>query len=569
MHRSLIVCLLLSGAVAAVYGQTLHFEFLRWDDPPYVYENTNVRAGVTAKGLRWAFTKSHAANYHPLTWVSHMLDCERYGLNPAGHHAGNVLLHILNTLLLFGVLRAMTAAFLPSAAVAALFGLHPLHVESVAWVAERKDVLSTCFGLLAIGAYAAYARRPSFGRYSRVFLLFAATLAAKPMLVTLPLLLLLLDFWPLNRMQTRGDSPSWGVLLVEKLPLLALSAASCVVTYVVQQGAGASEPTRVIAAPGRAANAVVSYVRYLGKTFWPTDLSPHYHHPNLPGGTPWAVWQVACAAGVLLAVTAVAVAAHRRRHLLVGWLWYLGSLVPVIGLVQVGHQAMADRYTYVPLIGPFLAVVWAAADAAAKRNRRGTLVALATVVLVACGAVSAAQARHWRRSEALFERGLEVEPRNPVMHSNLAQIRRGQGRIEDSMHHFEQSLLVRPSDPKALINLGGLLFWTGNVEAAITHYRTALDIMPRSYLAHYNLAFALASTGRTAEAVDHYREALRIRSDEPLAHLNLGVAFESLGKVDQAIHHYQTALRLQPTMAEARTRLDRASKLGDGGDAAP
>ncbi len=566
MHRSLIVCLLLSGSVAAVYGQTLQFEFVRWDDPPYIYENPHVRGGLTRHGLVWAFTSSHAANWHPLTWASHMLDCDRFGLRPGGHHAGNVLLHILNTLLLFGVLRSMTAAVWRSALVAALFGLHPLHVESVAWVAERKDVLCTCFGLLALGAYVSYARRPSVGRYLPVFLLFAASLASKAMFVTLPFALLLLDVWPLRRIESRvggnAQRPTARrvaplALILEKIPLLALSVASSLVTYIVQRNFGASEPTQWISESTRAANAVISYVRYLYKMIWPTDLSALYHHPNLPGGTPWAAWQVAGAAGVLLVLTALVVMA-RRRFLLVGWLWYLGTLVPVIGLIQVGHQAMADRYTYVPLIGVFVAVSWGVGELAATPRRRGVAIFAAALILAASAVCATAQARHWRRSEDLFSHGLAVEPRNPVMHFNLGQIRRGQSRDDEAINHFEQSLRVRPRDPAALINLAGLLVQKQRVEEGIERYRRALEMDPRSFLGHYNIAFALASSGKHEKAIGHYRMALRIRPDNALAHANLGEALESVGSLDDAIQHYRSALRLDDTMSKARAGLDRS-----------
>ncbi|MEE9212838.1 MAG: tetratricopeptide repeat protein, partial [Phycisphaeraceae bacterium] len=571
MRRSLIVYLLLIAATVTVYGQVIQFEFVDFDVPKYVTENWHVRDGLTADGIVWAFTTGHASNWHPLTWLSHMLDCQLYGLNAAGHHATNVLLHILNTLLLFAVLKSLTGAVWPSSFVAALFALHPLHVESVAWVAERKDVLSTLFWLLATWAYVAYARRSGIGRYLLTAVLLALGLMAKPMLVTLPLVLLLLDYWPLERMRVgRPDGSasdqqilpqrSIAYLLIEKLPLLTLSAASCVVTFVVQRSSGAMGPTDVIPLHLRVANAVVSYVRYMGKMIWPSHLSALYPHPNLPGGTPLTGWQVAGAGVLLLAISVLVIFMARRRYLLAGWLWYLGTLVPVIGLIQVGVHSMADRYTYVPLIGLFIIIAWGGADLLTQlRSRHAllgrTLGGVAALVLAAFLACSWSQARYWHDSIALYAHALELAPRYPRMHSYLGHAMSRRGRLDQAIGHYHQALEIDPNDADTHINLGVALRSQGKLDEATRHYRQALQIRPGDAGAHNNLGVALRSQGKLDQAIGHFRQALAMKPDHVEAHNNLGVALRSQGRPDQAIVHFRQALEVNPHSAETHNNL--------------
>jgi tetratricopeptide (TPR) repeat protein len=574
MSRAAVVHALLAGATIAVYGQVVGFDFVVYDDPHYVTENAHVRAGLTPEGVRWAFTAVHHGNWHPLTGLSYMLDVELYGLSPGGHHLTSIVFHVLNALLLGAVLQSMTGAVYRSAVVAALFALHPLHVESVAWVSERKDVLSTFFGFLSMAAYVAYARRGGAGRYLLTALLFALSLMAKPMLVTLPLVFLLLDYWPLGRLGRR-DGPHgeavarrasrWSVdrgsvapVVAEKLPLLLLTAASSVVTMMVQEPTS----TEVVPLRLRLANAAVSYVRYGWKTLWPVDLSVLYPHPNLAGGTPWAAWQVAGASILLLAVTAAAARAT-ARYALVGWLWYLGTLVPVIGIVQVGPQAMADRYTYVPIVGLFIAVVWATADLLRTveelpRIPRRIVAALAVGLLATLAVRSWHQTRYWRSSVALLRHAVEVAPSAAVMHANLGVALDQQGDADDAVFHYERALAIDPTLPAAHTNLGIILYARGDLDGALRHYRAALRVDDGSAKAHNNLAIVLHVQGALDEAIGHYRSALEISPDFAEAHNNLARALDARGRRDEAIQHYRQALRLRPDLASTHTHLARA-----------
>ena len=533
LRDGVLIGVALAVATVAVYAQTLHFEFVDYDDMDYVTQNPQVQLGLTADGVVWAFTSGFASNWFPLTWLSLMLDAELYGPGPAGFHATNVALHVLNTLLLFGVLRAMTRQQGPSAVVAALFALHPLHVESVAWVSERKDVLSTAFGLLAMGAYARYAKEGRRRSYVAAAVLLALGLMAKPMLVTLPFVFLLLDYWPLGRLRVRRDLPR---LLVEKAPLLALSAASSLVTYVVQAGSGAVATTESVPLAIRAANAPVSAVRYLAKAIWPTDLVVFYPYPNVPelGGATLSEWQVGAALALLLAITA-GVAASKRGWAVVGWLWYLGTLAPVIGLVQVGRQAMADRYTYLPLIGVFVVVAWAGSEGLAwLRRRRAKLTAVAVAAAaflgVALAARSVSQVRVWRDSFTLFGHALEVNPRDSTTHLHLANALGARGRLEE----------------------------------AVVHYRASLAVHPRFAEAHAGLALARQLQGDGETAIAHYREALSLGLERADLHFRLGNALRSSGELEAAIGHYRRAVELDPGHVEAQFNLHLAERVRGG-----
>ena len=461
MSRNFLICLFLAFVTIAVYAKVIHFDFVHLDDGVYVVYNEHVWKGLTPEGFVWAIKATHSQNWHPLTWLSHMVDCQIFGSDAGRHHLTNLALHVLNTLLLFGLLKHLTGRVGPSVLVAALFAVHPLHVESVAWVSERKDVLSTCFGLLAIWAYARYARRGSLGTYLLVIGFMALGLMAKPMLVTLPLVLLLLDYWPLERfarpigdLQTvivprspqeagrkgpryRQTSLSW--LIIEKSPLLVMSVLSSVVTYKAQQSGAGMQAAQAITMSDRLANALVSYVRYIAKAIWPADLSPMYPHPYLPGGTPWSGWQIVGAFLVLLTISVLVLLTltARHRYFVMGWLWYLGTLVPVIGLVQVGTQAMADRYTYIPLIGLFIMAAWGAADffsGMAKRFEPARFAAtvVAVAIVSACAASAWSQTRHWRSSLSLLEQisrqALNANPDSAHQHGNLGVLLLQQGR---------------------------------------------------------------------------------------------------------------------------------------------
>jgi tetratricopeptide (TPR) repeat protein len=577
--HGLVLCLTLALATFLTFEQVRLNDFVTFDDNHYVTENPNVKAGITPESLTWALTATYYSNWHPITWVSHMLDIDLYGLTPAGHHLSNVLFHILNAVLLFGLLQRMTGRLWPSAFVAALFALHPLHVEPVAWVSERKEILSTFLGLLSVWAYVGYAQRGNIARYLLTFFFLALGLMAKPMLVTLPMLLLLLDYWPLDRIRLgRSESrnhldaqaglrsetlvcprQSIARVVAEKIPLFALSVASSVITFHVQRGS--MEPGDAVAFKLRAANALMSYVRYMGKMFWPSDLSVLYTHPNLPGGTPWAEWQVAGAGVLLLGISLLLVVrATRERYGIVGWLWYLGTLVPVIGLVQVGGQAMADRYTYTPLIGLFIIIAWCGADAMSRWRSRNVLMrptfALLTVsALVACTTCSRSQVRIWHDSVALYTHALEVDPGNPTMHSNLGNRLRSQGEFDRAIHHYQEAVRAKPDYAKAHYGLAAALDAQGKSDEAIRHYRQALHVEPDYAAAHNDLGAVLASQGRLDVAISHYRQALRVRPDYAAAHYNLARVVGSQGRLDEAISHYRQVVQVQPDFAEAHYNL--------------
>ncbi len=525
--RTIVICAALAAAALAVFWPVLHHDFINYDDDVYVTENPEVRAGLTLDGLRWAWTTSHAANWHPLTWISHMLDCELFGLDPRGHHLTSLIAHVLNSQLLFLLLRRMTGAVWRSALVAVLFAVHPLHVESVAWVAERKDVLSTLFGLLTLLAYARYAERPRPARFAWVSLLLALGLTAKPMLVTLPFLLLLLDHWPLGR----SRNESWRRLVVEKLPLFGLAALSGVVTIAVQRAGGALGSMELYPLGARISNAVVSCAGYLRKMVWPADLAVFYPHP----GSEWVPWRVAAAAAVILAVSVLAVR-MRRRHpaLLTGWLWYLVTLAPVIGFIQVGQQAMADRYTYLPLIGVFAGIVWIVPDLRSRRVLAATAGVAAGVTIVALIAAARAQVGHWRDSVTLFRHALEVTENNHIAHNSLGVELRRLGRETEAMEHYREALRVRPGDADAHYNLGLSLAEQGRTDEALEHFRSAARARPGFAKAHYNCGTLLAERGQWERAVAHLRRVVALDPGYAEAHYNLGAALYFQGRYAEA-----------------------------------
>jgi protein O-mannosyl-transferase len=572
-RQFLFVSFFLVAITWLVFGQTLGHDFVNFDDHVYVYDNALVTTGLTVDGVARAFTQSHARNWHPLTTMSHMLDCQLYGLKAGGHHFTNVLLHTVAVLLLFAVLRDVTGAFWRSAFVAALFAIHPLHVESVAWVAERKDVLSAVFFMLTLGAYVRYVHAPSIGRYVAVAFLFALGLMSKPMLVTLPFVLLLLDYWPLGRFEKSSPAkskskirfwldrqPIWRRLILEKIPLLALSAGSCVATLLAQsQRAGSIDQLPLM---WRVSNAFASYVTYVWEMFWPAGLAVFYPHPNnrLP------IWEIILAIAFLIVVTATALILRKKRpYILTGWFWYLGMLVPVIGFVQVGEQAHADRYTYLPQIGLYLLITWAATDLTAFwRRRRAFLVIGGGATIAALCCCSFVQTSYWKNSENLWTHALSVTSNNNVAHNNLGFLFLRRGELDQAISHFQTALNIRSSNAEAHYNLGAALIHNnlGNALArkgfsdeAISHYQEAVRLRTDYADAHYNFGSVLLQQGRIDEAIVHWQKALAIQPYDGDVHTSLGNAFLEKGLVKEAINHYQQALEIAPQDVLSRNNL--------------
>jgi len=545
------LCFALGLATLAVYAQVYRYGFIEYDDSIYVYENPVVKKGLTPRGAAWAFTTFSSANWHPLTWLSLMLDCQLFGLNAGAHHLVNVGLHLASTLALFIALVRMTRRPWRSALVAGIFAVHPLHVESVAWIAERKDVLSTFFGTLTLLFYARYAQAPTVWRYALVVLALGLGLMAKSMLVTIPFVLLLLDIWPLRRLRW---PPSWKTLkplLTEKVILFAMVAAVSVLTFVAQHRGGAVSGLTRLPFSDRLATAVIAYVSYIGKTFWPVKLAVLYPY------RPRAALNVFAALAVLLIATIGAFAwAKKRPYCLAGWLWYLGMLVPVIGLVQVGAQSMADRYTYLPLVGLSLAFVWFAADLLESRSflkRPAAVVACA--VLAALGLRCCRQASYWKSSQTLFERALVVTDRNYFMHKSLGVVFDHEGKLEKAKEEYRKALAIRPDCAEAHNGLGLILDREGKSGEAMAHYEKALASQGDFAEAHNNLGALLDREGRRDEAMAHYRKALALRPDMAAAHKNLGVMLAREGKRDEAIAHYREALAIDPDYADAHNNL--------------
>jgi tetratricopeptide (TPR) repeat protein len=549
--RSAVVAwsaLLLAAAVVLLYAPVRDFGFVTFDDPEYVSQNPHLRGGLTWTGLRWAFTTPHAANWHPLTWLSHMLDWSLFGGWAGGHHLTSVALHAASAAVLLIALVRLTGAPWESAVAAAAFALHPLRVESVAWVSERKDVLATLAWVAAMLAYARFVERRTAARYALVLAAFAVGLLAKPMVVTLPFALLLLDVWPLDRPRRDG----WRRLVLEKVPLLVLSAAAALVTFRVQSSAGAVASLEHQPLPARLANAVLAYVAYVWKTVWPSRLACFY-----PQAAEYPMGPVLAALGVLGLVTAIALHQRRRRpYLLVGWLWFVGTLVPVIGVVRAGDQAMADRFTYIPSIGLVVAGAWLAGEAARRSPRAWwTATAAAAIVLIAWSATTATQLRTWRDSRALYAHALAVTTGNHLADGNLGLLLLEENDVDEAMRHFRAAVEARPASSKAHVNLGVGLATLGRHDDALREYEAAVGLDPRLPVAHYNLGLELSEHGRVDEAVSHYETAIRLDPDYAPPHVNLGLVLANRGRLDDAIAHYRTAIALDPRLPAAYNNL--------------
>ncbi len=569
------ICAGLAAATLLVYCRAFDHPFLNFDDQDYVYSNAELQRGLTARGVEWAFTTFECSNWHPLTWLSLLADYELGGYEPRGYHVTNVLLHIVNTLLLFLVFERMTGMMWRSAMVAALFAMHPLHVESVVWVAERKDVLSTLFWMLTLATYSYYARAPGIGRYALVVLTLGLGLMAKPMLVTLPFVLLLLDYWPLGRWQvfrkgearaepavqarqeprppSREQKPTstathWRGLVLEKVPLIVLVVGSCIVTAIAQGKAVQSFDRYPLDV--RVSNALLAYVGYLEKTFWPVDLAVFYPHPE-------AVSKLhALGAGLMLTIATaiVLILVKGRPYLAVGWFWYLGTLVPVIGLVQIGTQAMADRYTYVPLIGVFVMATWGVADLlAACRLPRFAPAAVAAAVLAPCVVLTWTQVGHWGTPLTLWAHTIAVTENNSLAHSNNGSaIYRHMQEERDPIHkkylldrsrqEFEAAIAMDPRNAQAQHNLGNTLWDLGLPTEAERAFREAVKLNPSSAMSRYNLGIALAHLGKHAEAEAEFRRAIELSTDWSHPHEHLGMLLKSQGRLEEAIVEFRTAL---------------------------
>jgi Flp pilus assembly protein TadD len=594
-EKIFVLCVLLLVLVGWTFFTATENNFINFDDPLYVTANAHVQQGSTWENVRWAFCSATAGLWHPLTLLSHMLDVQLYGLKPGGHHLTNVLFHAANTILVFLILRRMTGTTEQSFFVAALFGVHPLHVESVAWVSERKDVLSTFFWLLTTWAYARYVEEPKFQKRAAIFfytlalLLFCLGLMAKPMLVTLPCVLLLLDYWPLKRWESKGTR----YLITEKVPFFLLAAVASAATVLIQKGANTVVSLAALPWSARVGNAFVSYARYLGKLFCPINLSVFYPYPDH-----WPLVTVTLAIALCIAISLLAILRRRQQpYLLVGWLWFLGTLVPVIGLLQVGEQSMADRYTYIPLVGLSVFFVWGMFALTQQQGRRQAFIPsiFATAAIISCAILAHEQVGQWKSSETLFRHAIAVTKNNYVAHGLLGDALTREKRFDEAIEQLQEASRLNPNDAKLHYRLGTGLENKGQLDGAINQYRETIKLDPNCVDAynklgmalgrkglldeaiqqfqaalklapgfndlHYNLGNALARTGRLSGAAEQFQEALKLKPDDAGAHNNLGVVLSRQGRIAEAIVQFQEALELKPDYSEARKNLAAAREL--------
>jgi tetratricopeptide (TPR) repeat protein len=550
----LIFCLLIFLATLALYNSVTRAPFLNYDDVAYVTNNPEIRAGVSSNMVVWAFRTTEMGNWHPLTWLSHAFDCQIFGLNPGGPHTVNVLLHAANAVLLFLILEAATGAAWRSLVVAALFALHPINVESVAWISERKNVLSMLFFLIALGAYGWYARRPGVRRYLAVTCAYALGLMAKPQVITFPFALLLLDYWPLRRLEepnehageredATGRKRSWWNLVAEKVPWFLMSAASAVITMKVQTDAMGVKPPLWV----RLGNAAISYVEYLEKAFWPVNLAPAYPHPQLSVSIP----AVALSAFAIIALTVLAVIFRQRRAVFVGWFWFLGTLIPMIGLVQVGIQAMADRYAYIPLLGIFVIVTWGAADLIGRWHVPAAAAAVGTcAVLLTLGLALHRQAGFWSDNVTLWTHTLEITKGNFIAEDNLATALVAEGAVEAAQPHLQRARLLRPDDPTSSFNIATYEQGHANYQAALEDYARVLQFTKDPYwvtMARVNSGYAHYSMKRYGEAKQDFEAALTEQRGNSAAYRGLGLVAQRAGEIAQATEDYERAVEIEPS----------------------
>ena len=565
-----LICLVLALGTTALYWPIISHPFIIFDDEEYVTANAHVTSGLSWENFRWAFEGAHAANWHPLTWLSHQLDCTLFGLNAGGHHLVNLLFHVANTLLLFVFLRGATGAVWRSALVAALFAWHPLHVESVAWASERKDVLSTFFWLLTLMAYVRYARNRNWFVYSAALIFFALGLMSKPMVVTLPFVLLLLDFWPLRRIsnwefqisnpETSEGAPAPSLqsstysLLLEKIPFFLLAIGGCAATLLAQSGGGAISQTPLTE---RFANAALAYARYVAKTFWPTDLAIVYPHPRH-----WSL-VLALGATALLAVWTMLCVRNWRRNpfLAFGWFWFLGTLVPTIGLIQVGAQSMADRYTYIPSIGFFIALVWGAAEFCATKPRGNVIYLIcAGSALIGCLLTASIQISFWRDSTGLFLHALEVTQDNYVAANTLGKAFEKTGDPKDKVRArvlYREAVRLEPRYPHGQFNLAMSLLEFGETAEALQHLKAAADLEPRDPDIQFDLGIYFTQHASWTNAAICFSNSIAIRPDFAPAQCNFAATLANLGRFAEAAPHYREALRLKPDFTDAKKQLNR------------
>ena len=562
--RPWILALVLAVATVALYFPVSHHPFVNYDDDAYVTENAHVQSGLNWNTVRWAFTTYEFVNWHPLTWISHALDCQMFQLDPGGHHETSVVLHALNTLLLFWVLLRATGSPGPSLVVAALFALHPINVESVAWIAERKNLLSTLFFLLALGAYRWYAREPRVTRYAAVAALFALGLMAKPQVITFPFVLLLWDYWPLQRMvadrtETSSENlatvpaKSFSWLILEKVPLFAICLASAVITLRAEHTGGTLSGIYFHPFSVRLQNAILSYVRYVGKAFWPSGLALYYPYPS---GDLLVLWQVIAAFAFLLAVSALVIASRRRRYLLVGWLWFLGTLVPMIGLRQVGIQAMADRYAYLSFIGLFIMVCWGVAEWARQRHiSSANLAVVSAVALVALAVMTHRQLAYWDDNVTLWSHAVAVTNNNYMAEDHLGGALLADGQLEVAMPHFYRAVSINPDDPDSNLNIGGYEQQQRNFPQAIAQYKKVVSATEDSAVvdavvrakAFNNMGYSYRELGDLPHARESFEAAVALNPQYPKAWIGLGLVDQKSGKLGAAIQAYSKAMKLQPS----------------------
>ncbi|MHC4646155.1 MAG: tetratricopeptide repeat protein [Planctomycetota bacterium] len=558
----LSICFALVLSTALVFWQVRNFDFVNYDDNEYVYENQHVPNGLTRDGVIWAFTNCDIGYFQPLTWLSLMCDCHLFGPNPGRMHLVNVLLHLANTLLLFAVLKKMTGSLWPSAFVAAAFALHPMHVESVAWIAQRKDLLSTFFFLLTLLAYTGYAKGASVYRYTAAFAVFALGLMAKPMLVTLPFLLLLLDYWPLNRFEARQPSTTSDPqfpqstpaahrhttlhrIIIEKIPFFLLSAVSCVITFLTQQAGGIIVDIKSIPLKHRVANVFFSYAAYMRKSLWPQNLAVFYPF-NAVRSIP--LWQFVLYALLLAAVSCLVICLGRtRKYLLVGWFWFVGTLIPVIGLIQFTGSSHADRFTYIPYIGLFIMIAWGLPELLSKCPYRKLILTVSMVIVLTALAISAyRQVAFWNNSVTLFSHALEVTRDNPLACYNLGNAYDDLGRHQDAAEAYKRAMKTKPDYLDACYNLGNAYANLGRYQQAIDAFKQAITIKPDFAYAHCNLGAAYGNLGRYQQAIQALEQAIRIDPHHLDAYCNLGAAYGSLGHYQQAIDAFKQATKIKP-----------------------